>query len=69
MPSSVIRQFSYDEAGRRLTITFTSGDIYAYLGVPPMIAEGLRIAPSKGGFFAARIRDRYAFERVKIALP
>ncbi len=40
MPSSVIRQFSYDEAGRRLTITFTSGDVYAYLGVPPENENG-----------------------------
>jgi lysyl-tRNA synthetase class 2 len=69
MPSSVIRQFSYDEAGRRLTITFTSGDVYAYARVPPMIFEGLRTASSKGRFFSARIRDRYPFERVRIAAP
>ena len=46
MPSSVIRQFSYDEPHRRLRITFTSGDVYDYLDVPPMIFEGLRAAAS-----------------------
>jgi hypothetical protein len=69
MPSSVIRRFDYDEPRRRLRIEFTSGDIYAYLEVPPIEAEGLGAAASKGRFFADRIRDRFAFERVKIAAP
>jgi hypothetical protein len=69
MPSSVIRAWTYDEAARRLVITFTSGDVYAYLDVPPMIADGLKAAFSKGRFFAERIRDRFAFERVRIAAP
>lgn len=67
MPSSVIRTWSYDADRRRLTITFVSGDVYAYLDAPPMIEEGLRVATSKGRFFAERIRDRFAFERVHIA--
>lgn len=69
MPSSVIRQFSYDGPRRRLRITFTSGDVYDYLDVPPMIFDGLRTAASKGRFFSARIRDRYMFERIRIAVP
>ncbi|MEJ6789347.1 KTSC domain-containing protein [Brevundimonas sp. BR2-1] len=69
MPSSVIRQFSYDEPRRRLRITFTSGDVYDYLDVPPMVPDGLRAAGSKGRFFSARIRDRFAFERIRIAAP
>ena len=69
MPSSVISRFDYDEPNRRLTIEFVSGDVYAYLDVPPMVAEGLAAASSQGRFFAARIRDRFDFERVKIAAP
>jgi hypothetical protein len=69
MPSSVIRGFSYDEPHRRLRITFTSGDVYDYLDVPPMIFDGLRVARSKGRFFADRIRERFTFERISIALP
>lgn len=34
-----------------------------------MIADGMRAAFSKGRFFAERIRDRFAFERVHIAVP
>jgi hypothetical protein len=64
MPSSVIRRFSYDEAARRLRLTFVSGDVYDYDDVPPEVAEGLARAPSKGRFFGPRIRDRYPYRRV-----
>lgn len=69
MPSSVIRRFNYDEPRRRLRVTFVSGDVYDYIGVPPEVAEGFRAAFSKGRFFASHIRDRYPFERVLIATP
>lgn len=69
MPSSVIRRFTYDEAQRRLRVTFTSGDVYDYDGVPPEVAAAFRAAFSKGRFFASDIRDRYPFERVSIASP
>lgn len=63
MPSSVIRRWNYDEAHRRLDVEFVSGRLYAYHEVPPRIAEGMRRAPSKGGYFNRRIRDRFAFTR------
>ena len=69
MPSSVIRRFTYDEPQRRLRVTFTSGDVYDYDGVPPEVAAAFRAAFSKGRFFASAIRDRYPFERVSIAAP
>ena len=69
MPSSVIRGFSCDETQRRLRVTFVSGDVYDYAGVPPEVAEAFRAAFSKGRFFASDIRDRYPFERVSIAMP
>lgn len=69
MPSSVIRRFSYDEPHRRLRVTFVSGDVYDYEGVPPEVAAAFRAAFSKGRFFASDIRDRYPFERVLIATP
>lgn len=34
-----------------------------------MIADGLKTASSRGRFFAERIRDRFAFERVHLAVP
>ena len=61
MPSTVIRAAAYRAAERELEIVFTSGRRYVYRGVPPRVAEALRVAPSKGRFFNARIRDAYAF--------
>jgi hypothetical protein len=69
MPSSVIRRFSYDEPRRRLRVTFVSGDVYDYAGVPPEVAADFRAAFSKGRYFASAIRDHYPFERVLIATP
>ena len=69
MPSSVIRRFDYDAPERRLRVTFTSGDVYDYGGVPPEVETAFRAAFSKGRFFASDIRDRYPFERVLIATP
>ena len=69
MPSSVIRRFRYDETQRRLRVTFTSGDVYDYAGVPPEVEADFRAAFSKGRFFASHIRDRYRFERIGFAAP
>lgn len=65
MPSSVIRRYAYDAAAQRLDITFTTGRRYAYRDVPAPVAQALAIAPSKGEYFNAEIRDRFAFERLR----
>jgi len=65
MPSSVIRRFRYDERSRTLTITFVSGQRYAYAEAPPELYAGFRDAFSKGRFFAAHIRDRFDYRRVE----
>jgi len=64
MPSSVIRDFSYDETAARLDVEFVSGRHYAYFGVPAVMAERMRRAMSKGQFFNHRIRDRFHFQRL-----
>lgn len=69
MPSSVIRDFAYDARRRRLAIRFVSGRCYLYHRVPPAIAEGLAGAGSRGRFFNARIRDRFAFTEVAATEP
>ncbi len=68
MPSTVIRRFSYDEPQRRLRVTFTSGDVYEYDGVPPEVNTAFREAFSKGRFFGPNIRDRYPFRRIEKAV-
>ncbi|HWW24580.1 MAG TPA: KTSC domain-containing protein [Caulobacter sp.] len=60
MPSSVIKAFSYDDEGQVLTITFVSGRVYAYQGVPADVAQGLRLAFAKGEYFNKAIRVRFA---------
>jgi YD repeat-containing protein len=65
MPSSVIRSFDYDPAGRLLAVTFQTGRRYAYRDVPADVAEEFRRASSKGEYFNAAIRDAYAFDRVR----
>lgn len=68
MPSSGIRRFRYDEESRTLFVTFTSGEDYAYFDVPPEVNAGFGEAFSKGTYFAAHIRDRYDYQRLK-AVP
>jgi lysyl-tRNA synthetase class 2 len=62
MPSSVIRRFRYREPD--LDIEFVNGRRYRYLDVPAAVYRALRVSPSKGAFFNARIRNRFAFQRL-----
>jgi hypothetical protein len=55
--------YAYDEGARRLDVLFVSGLRYSYADVPEQVVEGLRTAVSKGRFFNANIRDRYAYRR------
>lgn len=64
MLSQVIQASSYDERSRTLFITFTSGELYAYLDVPPRVFADLRAAPSRGRYFAYKIRSRYLYRRM-----
>ena len=64
MPSTVIRSFHYDGPERRLEVEFVNGRRYSYHSVPPRVADAMRAAASKGGYFNRYIRDRYAFTRL-----
>jgi hypothetical protein len=66
MPSSVIRDFHYDPAERRLDILFISGRRYSYHEVPSEVALAMRRASSKGEYFNSHIRDRYRFTRTRL---
>ena len=59
MPSTVIRDFSYNVATRQLVVTFVTGRIYAYADVPPDVHNAFRASGSKGRFFNQEIRERY----------
>jgi len=62
--SSVIALVRYDAAAATLDVTFQSGKVYRYQDVPPAIYDELMIAESKGQFFNARIRDRFAYVHI-----
>jgi hypothetical protein len=59
MPSTVIRDFSYNIATRQLVVTFVTGRVYAYAEVPPDVHNAFRASGSKGRFFNLEIRDNY----------
>ena len=63
MPSTVIRNWKYDEAERRLDVLFVSGKHYSYHDVPPETAAAMREAFSKGSYYNRNIRDRFRFTR------
>ena len=65
MPSTAIRQAFYDAEREALDVTFVTGRRYRYFAVPGPVAEGFRAARSKGGYFNARIRDRFRFEELE----
>jgi hypothetical protein len=61
MPSTVIRDFSYDPETSELWITFVSGRRYVYAGVPQDTFDAFKAAPSRGAFFNHEIRDNYLY--------
>ncbi len=64
MPSTAIRQFSYDEASHTLFVTFIEGDLYAYSDVQPQVYSAMQRSRSKGRFFAYEVRDRYPYRKM-----
>ncbi len=64
MPSTAIRFHRYDAETRSLLIVFTSGRRYVYADVPQAIATAFDRAESKGTFFNAEVRDRFAYEEL-----
>ena len=69
MPSSVIRDAGYDETTSEMRVTFMSGRVYVYGGVPRSIYNAFCNAPSKGAFFNVAIRGRYHFHELAASAP
>ena len=64
MPSTVIRRFDYWPDTRELVVEFVTGRVYVYAGVPEADVQAMRAAFSKGRYFNARVRDRYACREI-----
>lgn len=54
----------YDAASETLEVEFTSGTVYQYYNVGEAIFEQLKLAPSKGQFLNAYIKNAYPYSRV-----
>ena len=63
--SSVMTYVHYDEDTTELDITFVSGKIYRYFGVPPATYVDLLDADSVGEFFNQNIKNAFRFIEVK----
>ena len=63
--SSALDSVDYHGESRTLFIRFVSGELYAYFGVPASVYEACLTAPSKGGWFARYVRDRYPHHHVR----
>jgi lysyl-tRNA synthetase class 2 len=64
MPSTAIRNHSYDPETRRLTITFVTGRRYVYDAVPRDVYDSFKAAFSRGTFFNHHIRDRFCYREI-----
>ncbi|MCX2474539.1 KTSC domain-containing protein [Pedobacter sp. MC2016-05] len=64
MPSSVIDHLSYNPEAKALNITFVSGMVYQYEGVPQKVFEMFKAARSKGKYFNYYIKEHYSFKKL-----
>ena len=64
MPSTVIRNYSYDPETRELKITFVTGRRYVYDDVPQDVVDAFKAAFSRGTFFNQHIRDHYGYHEI-----
>jgi len=62
--SSNIVSAGYDPASETLELEFKDGAVYQYYNVSAHLYEQFLMAPSKGQFFHANIRNAVAFSRV-----
>lgn len=65
--SSFVKEHNYDAATQILTIKFNNGSIYKYHDVPANIAQGLETTTSTGQYFNESIKEKYAFDQVRLS--
>jgi len=65
MPSTVISTMTYDPETKSLTISYVSGQIYAYRDVPETVYKELKASRVKGRYLRFFVKDKYAFKKIK----
>lgn len=61
--SSNVAGFGYNETTQVLTVEFKNGNRYNYYDVPSSIFEGMKSAPSIGGYLHANVKGCYRYAR------
>ncbi len=64
MPSSVVARIGYNPETLILKITYVSGEIYAYYGVPDDVHARLMQARSKGYFLNKFIKGSFDYKKL-----
>lgn len=59
LSSSNLAACDYDEAAREMSVTFNSGAVYVYSGVPREVYDGLVASPTPGSYFWRHVRGSY----------
>jgi hypothetical protein len=66
--SSVIRKAKYEEDNRQLEVLFVTGNIYAYLDVPPRLWKLFLLYVGSGGsagfFFNKFIKNEFGMKKI-----
>src|ERR1035437_10309621 len=62
--SNAIKTAVYNPGEEELAVTYTSGSMYAYTGVPREEVDAFREADSKGGYLTGHIKGKYPFRLV-----
>ena len=62
--SSNIAGFDYVPAQKVLIVEFKNGGRYNYYGVPAVMFERMKAAPSTGQFLAQNIKNAFRYARV-----
>jgi hypothetical protein len=56
---------TYDPETKSLTISYVSGQIYAYRDVPETVYKELKASRVKGRYLRFFVKDKYAFKKIK----
>jgi len=62
--SSMLDAVRYDDESSTLGLRFNNGKIYEYPNVPRHVYSAFLAAPSKGQFFDANVKGKYASRKI-----
>ena len=62
--SSLISNVSYDAAAKKLTVSMSKGQTYAFTGVPQNIVTELTNASSQGRVFNQKVRGQFPTTKI-----